>query len=107
MYLVYCFLAFLSLCLFNASKNVGEERGDLLMIHSHSSSTILFFIIGALMPFVTMFFYLHWYWAILMNIGLILCSMIVANFFTKNSSAIPSLVIGIISVILFSILLLK
>lgn len=107
MYLVYCFLAFLSLCLFNASKNVGEERGDLAIIHSYSSSTILFFIIGALMPFVTMFFYIQWYWAILMDIGLILCSMIVANFLTKTSSAVLSLVTGAISVVLFSILMLK
>ena len=69
MYLIYCFLAYLSLSLFNASKNVGEETGDLVMIHSSSGGVIMFFLIGAILPFATMFFYIEWYWAILINIG--------------------------------------
>lgn len=82
MYLVYCFLAFLSLSLHNATINVAEEDGDIPIIYRGTNTVLLnlwFFLTGLIAPTVTMFLYTKWYLAIIYIVAGLLISMVMAN----------------------------
>lgn len=123
MFIIYCFIAFLSLGLHNASRNVAEQDGDIPFIYSDSNLikvNLWFLLVGLIIPFITMFFYVLWYWGILINLVMLLGSMIIANYFTYNLHTVkrppfnipsrvdvrPSIIVSIISVILFIIMVL-
>lgn len=115
MYLIYCFTAFLSLSLHNASRNVAEEDGDIPPIYANSGISFWFLVVGLIMPIVTMFFYTSWYWAIVINIVMIMVSMIIGNYFTYNLYTVkkpplyipsrvdarPSIILSLTSLVLF------
>ena len=82
MYLAYCFLAFLSLSLHNATRNVAEEDGDIPTIYRGTNTVLLnlwFFLTGLITPTITMFLYTKWYWAITYIVAGLLISMVMAN----------------------------
>lgn len=120
MYLLYCFLAFLSLGLHNASKNVAKEDGDIPMIYNSNIIDIWFFITGILIPAVILFRYSTWYLALIFLIVGILVTMILANqymyrfhvtkrppfYIPGRADARPSIIISVISIILLAIVVL-
>lgn len=82
MYLAYCFLAFLSFSLYNATRNVAEEDGDIPNIYRGTNTVLLnlwFFLTGLIVPTVTIFLYTKWYWAIIYIVAGLLISMVMAN----------------------------
>lgn len=82
MYLAYCFLAFLSLSLHNATRNVAEEDRDIPTIYRGTNTVLLnlwFFLTGLITPTITMFLYTKWYWAITYIVAGLLISMVMAN----------------------------
>lgn len=119
MYLLYCFLAFLSLGLHNASKNVANEDGDIPMIYNSNIIDIWFFITGLLVPAVILFKYSVWYIALIYLIVGLLITMIVANqymykfhvikrpplFIPGRTDARPSIIISVISIIVLVIVI--
>lgn len=122
MYLAYCFLAFLSLSLHNATRNVAEEDGDIPTIYRGTNTVLLnlwFFLTGLITPTITMFLYTKWYWAITYIVAGLLISMIMANNYVYKYHIIKrpplyipsrvdvrlSLITSMISVILFIFLI--
>jgi len=116
MFLIYCFLAFLSLSLHNATRNVGEEDGDIPAIYTGSSLMLLnlwFFITGFIIPAIMLFLSTKWYLAIIYMVVGILISMILANnymykyhvarrpplYIPSRVDLRPSLVMNIVSII--------
>lgn len=122
MYLAYCFLAFLSLSLHNATRNVAEEDGDIPTIYRGTNTVLLnlwFFLTGLITPTITIFLYTKWYWAITYIVAGLLISMVMANNYVykyhivrRPPLYIPSrvdvrlsLITSMISVILFMFLI--
>ncbi|SEW49372.1 hypothetical protein SAMN05421841_4149 [Chryseobacterium wanjuense] len=82
MYLAYCFFAFLSLSLHNATRNVAEEDGDIPTIYRGTNTVLLnlwFFLTGLIAPIITMFLYTKWYLAIIYIVAGLLILMVMAN----------------------------
>ncbi|OCA68456.1 hypothetical protein BBI01_18605 [Chryseobacterium artocarpi] len=75
-------MAFLSLSLHNATRNVAEEDGDIPTIYRGTNTVLLnlwFFLTGLIAPTVTMFLYTKWYWAIIYIVAGLLISIVMAN----------------------------
>ena len=116
MYLIYCFIAYLSFSLHNATINVAEIDGDIPQLYTGNSLKYLNFwllLTGQIIPFIIMFFYTEWYWAILINLFLIFITMLIANKYIMEIHVIrkpplntpsrvdvrPSLIVNAISII--------
>ncbi|MEG0407685.1 MAG: hypothetical protein RR623_02315 [Bacilli bacterium] len=113
-------MAFLSLSLHNASKNVAKEDGDIPMIYNSNIIDVWFFITGLLVPAIILFKYSVWYLALIYLIVGLLITMILANqymykfhvikrpplFIPGRADARPSIIINVISIIVLTIIVL-
>lgn len=93
MILLYTFTAFLSFSLFQASKSVAEEDGDIPILYSGSNLfkiSAWYFLTGLLIPIVMLFVFETWYLAIVYMIVGIVLSMLVANQFTYKMHVVKS-----------------
>lgn len=124
MIILYAFAAFLSFSLFQASRNVAEEDGDIPLLYSGNKLVQLsawFLLTGLLLPVIMLFVNEKWYFAILYSIAGIVISMLLANHFTYNMHVVkrppfyipsrvdarPCLVTSLVSVIILLLILLR
>lgn len=118
MFILYCFTAFLSLGLYFITLEIAKEGYDMPMILQSHYLTAWFVITGSIIPFITMFFFIEWYWAILLNIVMFIGSGFLATVYTgtrtnttttffveSNVDIRPPFVVSLISIVLFAILI--
>ena len=120
MTIFYAFVAFLGFALFQASRSVAEEDGDIPLLYSGNNLFMIsswFIITGLLLPVVMLFIMETWYLAFLYIIVGIVLAMVIGNQFTYNMHVVkrppfyipsrvdarPAIIVSIISLVLLVI----